>query len=52
MSRDEFFAIAAAERPWEERFNPTLGRAILRKGLYTAPETGRRSAWCAARRGW
>ena len=40
MSKDEFFAVDTAEQPWEERHNPRLGRAILRKDLYTDPETG------------
>ena len=40
MSPDEFSAIDTAAQPWDERHNPKLGRAILRKDLYTDPETG------------
>src|SRR3954467_8235909 len=40
MSPDEFYAIDTAAQPWDERHNPRLGRAILRKDLYTDPETG------------
>ena len=40
MSHDEFFAVDTAARPWEGRYNPTLGREIFRKDLYTDPETG------------
>ena len=37
---DEFFAIDASERPWEERYNEKLGKVIYRKDLRTDPETG------------
>src|SRR5262249_11173949 len=40
MPHDEFHAIDTTAVPWEERFNPKLGRAILRKDLYTDPQTG------------
>jgi quercetin dioxygenase-like cupin family protein len=40
MPKDEFFAINTREQPWEERYNERLGRAILRKDLYTDPNTG------------
>ena len=40
MPHDEFFAIDSAALPWDERYNPKLGRAIFRKDLYTDPETG------------
>src|SRR5262249_30141475 len=40
MSHDEFFAIDTAAQPWDERYNPKLGKSIFRKDLYTDPETG------------
>ncbi len=40
MPRDEFYAIDTTTLPWEERHNPKIGRAILRKDLHTDPETG------------
>jgi hypothetical protein len=40
MPRDEFFAINTSQQPWEERYNEKLGKAILRKDLYTDPESG------------
>jgi hypothetical protein len=40
MTHDPFFAIDTSARPWEERFNERLGKAIFRKDLYVDPETG------------
>ncbi len=40
MAIREFIALETAELPWEERFNEKLGRALLRKNLFTDPETG------------
>ena len=40
MPHDEFFAIDTAAQPWDERYNPKLGKVIFRKDLYTDPETG------------
>ena len=40
MSPDEFYAIDTAALPWDERFNPKLGRANFREVLHTGPETG------------
>ena len=40
MSADSLIAIDTATLAWEERFNETLGRVILRKNLVTDPETG------------
>ncbi len=40
MRHDEFYAIDTATIAWDERFNEKLGRAILRKDLYTDQETG------------
>jgi len=38
--KNKFFAINTEQVPWEERFNPKLGRALLRKDLFNDPETG------------
>jgi len=35
-----FYALDVASMPWAERFNEKLGRALLRKDLYTDPESG------------
>jgi quercetin dioxygenase-like cupin family protein len=40
VPHDEFYAIDTAQRPWEERFNDKIGRALYRKDLYTDPQTG------------
>ena len=40
MAHEEFFAIDTAEMPWAERYNEKLGKTLLRKDLYTDPETG------------
>jgi hypothetical protein len=39
MPHRESFAIDTSVLPGEERSNPKLGRAILRKDPYTDPET-------------
>ena len=36
----EFFAIDTSKMKWEERPNERLARPVLRKMLYTDPETG------------
>ncbi len=33
-------AIDTNDIPWQERFNERIGRALLRKDLYTDPENG------------
>jgi quercetin dioxygenase-like cupin family protein len=40
MSPDTYYAINTLEKPWQERFNEKLGRALFRKDLYIDPATG------------
>jgi quercetin dioxygenase-like cupin family protein len=40
MRINEFFSVDTSEQPWEERYNEKIGKAILRKKLYTDPDTG------------
>src|SRR5687768_16003455 len=40
MSPTTFYAVDAAQMPWQERFNEKLGRALFRKDLYADPESG------------
>src|SRR5919204_2289086 len=40
MAHGEFFAIDTSKVPWQERFNDRIGAALLRKDLYTDPDTG------------
>ena len=40
MSPASYYALNAAEMPWQERFNEKLGRALYRKDLYTDPASG------------
>ncbi len=40
MPNDGFYAIDTSQAPWQERFNERIGAAILRKDLYTDPESG------------
>ena len=35
-----FYAVDAAQMPWQERFNEKVGRALFRKDLYTDPDNG------------
>jgi quercetin dioxygenase-like cupin family protein len=40
MSKSIFTAVNANDLPWEERFNDKAGGAILRKELFSDPDTG------------
>src|SRR6476660_7007150 len=40
MNPSNLIAFDAQSMPWEERFNERIGRALVRKDLYTDPETG------------
>lgn len=40
MPDHKLTAIDTNTMPWEERFNDKIGRALLRKDLFTDPETG------------
>ena len=40
MSNTDLVVVHTQNVPWEERFNERIGRALLRKELFTDPETG------------
>jgi quercetin dioxygenase-like cupin family protein len=40
LNSPQFFAIDTNQMPWEERPHERLARPVLRKMLYTDPETG------------
>jgi quercetin dioxygenase-like cupin family protein len=40
MRDSQFLAIDTNRLPWDENFNEKIGRALLRKELYTDPDTG------------
>ncbi len=40
MPSSTFFAIDARQLPWDERHSREIGAAILRKELFTDPDTG------------
>jgi quercetin dioxygenase-like cupin family protein len=40
MSKSTFTAVNTKDLPWEERFNDKAGGAILRKELFSDPDTG------------
>jgi quercetin dioxygenase-like cupin family protein len=40
MTNSQFLAVNTNDLAWEEKFNERIGQAILRKELFSDPETG------------
>ena len=52
MLHDEFFSIDTSAQPWDERFNPKLGKVIFARICTPTRRPGRKSGSFATLRGW